>query len=78
MVNKTNVLEIELNGTQSSCKFLDVKGFGKFIHPLFDGIDGYMSLTGRGGYVGVFPESAVVQSHICIYVDVYIYIYIYI
>ena len=31
MVNKTNVLEIQLNGTQSCCKFLDVKGFGKFI-----------------------------------------------
>ena len=31
MVNKTNVLEIQLNGTQSGCKFLDVKGFGQFI-----------------------------------------------
>ena len=29
MVNKTNVLEIQLNGTQSCCRFLDIKGFGQ-------------------------------------------------
>ena len=29
MVDKTNVLEIQLNGTQSGCKFSDVKGAEK-------------------------------------------------
>ena len=50
MVNKTNVLEIQLNGTQSCCKFFDVKGFGKFsalIVPCSYGLANEMVGNGR-------------------------------